>query len=86
MDDYNAVRSCCEGANMCPKCFKFMKAAANILHKSLEEDFGFESILMVFSGRRGIHLWVCDQSARMMPNDVRSSVIDNLNLVSVNFL
>jgi len=83
MDDYNAVRSCCEGANMCVKCFKFMKAAALILHRALEEDFGFENILMVFSGRRGIHLWVCDEFVRKMPNDVRASVIESLNIVSV---
>ena len=84
--DYNAIRSCCEGSKMCPKCFKFMKAAALILHRALNEDFGFEHILMVFSGRRGIHMWVCDEFARKMPNDVRASVIESLNIVSVNII
>ena len=71
---------------MCPKYFKFMKAAALILHRALEEDFGFEHILMVFSGLRGIHMWVCDEFARKMLNDVRASVIESLNIVSVNII
>jgi DNA primase small subunit len=46
-----------------------------VLTDILVEDFDFENVLWVFSGRRGLHAWICDESAREMTNEMRSSVI-----------
>ncbi len=75
LTDYDEVRNCgCSEAKICPKCWKMMGMAMKVMDVGLREDFGFKNIAWFYSGRRGVHAWVCDESARQLSDSGRSAV------------
>ena len=80
MTDYDDVRYCCNEANICLKCWRLMTIAIKFVDECLRNDFGFHHLLWVYSGRRGIHCWVCDNDVRKFDQSVRSAICDYLSI------
>ena len=81
LTDYDGTRVCCSEANICIKCWQYMNMACKVLDTALREDFGFEDLIWIYSGRRGIHCWVSDEIARTLSNEGRTAIIDYLTII-----
>lgn len=83
-------------ANICLKCWDFMTISIKIIDKALRgthvdisplslivDDFNFKHLLWVYSGRRGVHCWVSDKSARQLSGESRRAVVSYLEVIKV---
>jgi DNA primase small subunit len=52
---------------------------AHVLRAILHEVFGFEHFLPVYSGRRGVHLWVLDERADALTDEARKAICAMIN-------
>ncbi|TFK25537.1 DNA primase catalytic subunit [Coprinopsis marcescibilis] len=83
MTDYDPVRTCCSEANICKRCWAFISAAVKVLDHSIRDHFGYEKLLWVYSGRRGIHLWISDKEAMELTDQQRKAIVGWMNVVSI---
>jgi len=81
LTDYDDIRTCCVKAEICHKCWKFATMTIKVIDAGLREDFGFEHILWVYSGRRGVHAWISDREARELDDDKRKALVGYFELL-----
>ncbi|KAF2862289.1 prim-pol domain-containing protein [Piedraia hortae CBS 480.64] len=75
MTDYDPIRTCCQGAAICHKCWQFIVMAIKVVDAALRDEFGYKHILWVYSGRRGVHAWVSDRHARELDDARRKAIM-----------
>jgi len=63
----------------CDAAYPVSAAAAYILRRVLQHAFGFTELLIVYSGRRGVHVHVFDERAMSLSDEARSGVLDYVN-------
>jgi DNA primase small subunit len=56
------------------RAVRLLFGAAHVLKVCLQEMFGFEHFLPIYSGRRGVHLWVLDQRAWSLSTEARRAI------------
>ena len=81
MTDYDEIRTCCSGKGICKRCWGFIAAAVKVLDNALRDQFGYNRILWVYSGRRGIHCWVSDEEAMNLTDEQRKSILGWLEVI-----
>lgn len=82
MTDYDSIRTCCSGADICSRCWGFIAAAVQVLDHTIRDQFGFHHLLWVYSGRRGIHLWISDPDALVLTDEQRKAIVGWLGVIS----
>lgn len=80
MTDYDSIRTCCSGADICKRCWGFIAAAVRVLDKGIRDQFGYYRLLWVYSGRRGIHLWISDAEAMDLTDDQRKALVEWISI------
>ncbi|KAH7878270.1 prim-pol domain-containing protein [Lentinula edodes] len=81
MTDYDPIRTCCSEANICKRCWGFIAIAVEVLDTAIRDQFGYTKLLWVYSGRRGIHLWISDKEAFELNDDQRKAMVEYLTVI-----
>jgi len=68
-------------AEACDKAWCVCAVGIFVLQWLLRNAFGFQEFVVVYSGRRGAHLYVCDDKAMDLPDDVRGAITDFFKFV-----
>lgn len=82
MTDYDPIRTCCSDAGICKRCWTFITAAVRVLDHAIRDQFGYEHLLWVYSGRRGIHLWISDKEAMGLTDQERKAIVGWMSIIN----
>lgn len=81
MTDYDPIRTCCSDAGICKRCWAFISAAVRVIDAAIRDQLGYEHLIWIYSGRRGIHLWISDPEAIDLTDEQRKAIVGWLTVV-----
>lgn len=85
LTDYDSSRKCgCKDTLVCKQCWSYVQCAMKVLEDLMVNVFGAKNRLWVFSGRRGAHCWICDDSFRKLKFEARSAIADFVTVYQGN--
>lgn len=73
---------CCDGASVCSKCWIFIRCAIRCTIAVLSEFYGINQPLIVFSGKKGVHIYATGYEPSTYSESARSLIIDQLRSLS----
>lgn len=79
LTDYDHLHLDPKDVAACDAAWPMAAIAAVLLRHLLHDAFGFEQMLVVYSGRRGVHLHVLDEGAVRLGDEARKAIVANLN-------
>jgi DNA primase small subunit len=77
LDDYGGIGK--DDLAACDRNWPLVAVGLEVVRQVLKTGFGFEHALPVYSGRRGGHLWVCDERACCMDDAARGALTQFLS-------
>ena len=73
---------CCDGSSVCSKCWIFIRCAIQCTATILSEFYGIHQPLVVFSGKKGVHIYATGYEPSTYSESMRSHIIDQLRSLS----
>lgn len=64
------------GKKCCRRCWPLAVAAATFLEALLRDALGVRQLVWFYSGRRGLHCWVCDERCARLPTASRGALVE----------
>lgn len=70
------TRHCCQ--ELCAKCWPIIITAIKVINYYLIEQFNFNKFIWIFSGRKGVHNWICGNDIKQFTEEMRINLIEYL--------
>ena len=75
-DDLRKLLCGCQGKSICDDCYAIAAGAMEVMKLFLRDAFGYRHMFVMYSGRRGLHLWVVDEDACALSAKARKTLLD----------